>query len=74
VTYPTSAQARQRIRRDRIEEAKRRAEVDAIVVFSSGKCSGYGYTGGVHHRNDLGGCANDGGTCLCECHDQTGAS
>lgn len=56
--------------RDRIGEEGRR---DALRIRYSTKCSGRfasGRPGSEQHADVPGGCANDGGSCLCPCHDR----
>lgn len=68
--FPASKSARtgerQRIRRQVNAEAERRY----LERGRSAKCAGYGGLAYPSHAGEVGGCANDGSTCICECHDQ----
>ena len=74
MSNPQGARARQVIRYRLQTDAAERARNEALVLGSSPKCAGiarpYGVEPSGWHRDELGGCANDGSTCICECHDQ----
>jgi hypothetical protein len=66
---PTTAQ--RQAQRDQIRQTVLdRAEIQARVVGRSMKCgAGLGMYEGWKHADEPDGCANDGSTCICECHD-----
>lgn len=69
-TYPMDADARM-AERERIEaEAIGRARREAARLARSPKCAGW--LAPLAHADDPDGCANDGTTCLCSCHDYGG--
>lgn len=51
------------------EEGKRRIEKALGESGRSMKCAGYGGIASPRHAGTEGGCANDGSTCICRCHD-----
>ena len=67
MTYPKLAVNRGPIRAERLRVGRERGEWRARELFSSPKCVEQG-----RHADQLGGCMNDGSSCLCECHDQAG--
>lgn len=62
--YPSDWQNRAEIRTRIRAEQRARAERDAARLGRSIKC-------GIdkRHADQVGGCANDGTGCVCECHD-----
>lgn len=68
--------------RDAVTRAERREEILGIAIDAarsraakvghSAKCAGEGMA--VQHASTPGGCANNGTSCLCECHDLGAAS
>jgi hypothetical protein len=64
--YPKGQPARQRIRDRKISERTARARTEALALVTSIKC---GIDLWPRHAGTPEGCANDGSTCLCECHD-----
>jgi hypothetical protein len=67
-TYPRDASARATMRQRIRDDQFARAEIAAARLARSLKCGEYG-----QHADQQGGCANNGATCLCECHDLKGA-
>lgn len=65
--YPRDAASRMERREEIRSIALIAAEQRAARVGLSMKCAGEGMA--VQHKATPGGCANDGSTCLCECHD-----
>lgn len=63
--YPASIAERRRIRERLTNDGAARGRVHALWLVTSSKCS----TPPGHHADEPYGCANDGSTCLCECHD-----
>jgi hypothetical protein len=61
--YPASSHARRNLRNLRIKAALDHAPAQALALVMSIKCSR------GQHAVEPYGCANDGTTCLCECHD-----
>jgi hypothetical protein len=62
--YPATSHARRNLRNLRIKAALDRAPAQALSLVTSHKCRN------SQHSSEPYGCANDGTTCLCECHDQ----
>ena len=62
--YPASSHARRNLRNLRIKAALDRAPVAALSLVTSHKCRW------DQHSSEPYGCANNGTTCLCECHDR----
>jgi hypothetical protein len=66
LTTSQRAARRAQIRRECLAEA----EVNAARRGRSMKCAGWAAVyGPPRHAGELGGCANDGTSCICECHD-----
>lgn len=61
-------------RRSIARQEMRRARRQILITGRSGKCSGFGDGRDAEHAGQVGGCANDGSTCICECHDPAGSS
>jgi hypothetical protein len=72
--YPLDPSSRQKQRDQVRQEARRRLTADmeraVAQVGVSMKCDGYSIGPAPRHADQAGGCANDGTTCLCECHDR----
>lgn len=66
--YPAGMAARQAQRHENETRVIRQAAYEAARVSRSGKCGVDGWHAGMD-----GGCANDGTTCLCACHDKADA-
>lgn len=71
--YGNTAEGRQKARDDIAEairvEGKRLIEDALRISGRSMKCGAWGGYREPHHAGDLDGCANDGTTCICDCHD-----
>lgn len=65
--YPLKAADRAAKRVEHRMRLLAEAEERARKVGLSMKCAGEGMA--VQHRTTVAGCANDGSSCLCECHD-----
>lgn len=69
-SYPKDASDRQRMRAAARRELLKQAEAMATVYGRSINCGNWPAPVVPHHAGELGGCANDGSGCLCECHDR----
>lgn len=65
ITYPLTHRARLALRAERYQAAVAQAAREAASLGRSPKCRSV--TRPAQHAE---GCANDGTTCLCACHDQ----
>lgn len=72
--YGSTPEGRKRAR-DEIADAvraegKRLIERALVTSGRSPSCAGTGGYAEPRHAGGWGGCANDGSTCICQCHDQ----
>lgn len=63
--YPAGVKARKAQRAEIDRRVHRQADAEAARLGRSLNCGEYGW-----HAGQDGGCANDGSTCLCACHDK----
>lgn len=71
-TYPAGITARTAQRQEILRREVATAEAEALRIGRSPKCSGYSFR--PVHAGMEDGCANDGTTCLCACHDKPDAA